>query len=162
MNRFIYKLGVLCTATVLLGFSLSSHSGQPTPGVPQTAALDRALTGYELIRIAPGEARRQIQTTGEVWLQPFGSNWRERPETRQRNTNPQLGGSETQEYFRTLLRNVPWVGNGAVKPIRTLGFTSCQRSEGTSTVAAHVATTAASYRDFLGDRFRCRCRGSSS
>jgi len=86
--------------------------------------------------------------TDEVWLQPFGSQWRERPESRVRRVEGQKRAGGTQEYYRTLLQNLPWVGAQAENPIRTLGLTSCYRGEGTTTVAAHVATTAASYGQY--------------
>lgn len=50
---------------------------------------------------------------------------------------------ELQTYYQTLLRNLPWPAVDDPH-IRTIGLTSSQRREGVSTVAAHLAISAAS------------------
>jgi len=50
---------------------------------------------------------------------------------------------EVREYYRTLLGCLPWGGSGSCSTLRTLGITSCARGEGVTTVAAHLAVTAA-------------------
>jgi Mrp family chromosome partitioning ATPase len=52
-----------------------------------------------------------------------------------------------QDYFRALLRNLPWPADGATRRITTLGITSCYRHEGVTTVAAHTALAATGSRD---------------
>ena len=86
-----------------------------------------------------------VAPSGEVWLQPFGSQWRQRESPQVQRIDGQNGADGTQNHYQTLLQNLPWAGAHAVKSIRTLGFTSCYRGEGTTTVAAHVAATAATY-----------------
>jgi Mrp family chromosome partitioning ATPase len=67
-------------------------------------------------------------------------------ETQAENRAPEWGPSEkVAEYCRCLLRRLAWSGNGAAEPIRTLGITSCYRGEGVSTLAVHLAATAACY-----------------
>jgi capsular exopolysaccharide synthesis family protein len=48
-----------------------------------------------------------------------------------------------QSYFQTLLRRIPWPSVAGRPQVSTLGVTSCTRGEGVSTVAANLATTAA-------------------
>jgi capsular exopolysaccharide synthesis family protein len=55
---------------------------------------------------------------------------------------------EAEEYYRTLLRQLDWPGNGSSRVLRTLGLTSCCGEEGVSTIAAHLAATAASWGDY--------------
>jgi len=55
-----------------------------------------------------------------------------------------LSDAKIQEYFRALLRRLPWPAAGPDVAVRTLGVTSSCRGEGVSTVAAQLAITAAS------------------
>jgi Mrp family chromosome partitioning ATPase len=52
-----------------------------------------------------------------------------------------------QDYFRALLRHLPWPADGATRPITTLGVTSCYRDEGVTTVAVNTALAAAGCRN---------------
>jgi len=52
--------------------------------------------------------------------------------------------SAVRGYYRTLLRGLDWPSNRSADSLQTLAITSCQRGEGVSTVAAHLAVTAAS------------------
>jgi len=52
---------------------------------------------------------------------------------------------EVCSRYETLLHRLSWPSDGS---LRTLGITSCRSGEGVSTIAAHLAVTAAS----LGDR----------
>ena len=56
-------------------------------------------------------------------------------------------GEEVREYYRTVLRQLPWLGSGSSDSLRTLGITSCYSGEGVSTVAAQLAVTAAASGD---------------
>ncbi|MBN1851694.1 MAG: CpsD/CapB family tyrosine-protein kinase [Pirellulales bacterium] len=52
--------------------------------------------------------------------------------------------SDVSLYCRELLRAIPWPQSGMASPDRALGITSVSRGEGASTIAAHLAATAAS------------------
>ena len=52
---------------------------------------------------------------------------------------------EVREYCEAILDHLPWPARESVQPLRTLGITSCYRGEGVSTIAAHLAATAASW-----------------
>jgi capsular exopolysaccharide synthesis family protein len=52
-------------------------------------------------------------------------------------------GAEVREHCQAVLDQCSWPGSE--HPVRTLGLTSCCRGEGVSTLAAHLAMTAASY-----------------
>jgi len=65
--------------------------------------------------------------------------------TADRKRSPTRCPSEkVQEYYRSLLCRLPGPGNGASRPLQTLGITSCCRGEGVSMVASQLAATAAS------------------
>ena len=55
------------------------------------------------------------------------------------------GAGKAAEYYRDLLRQLPWPGHNGSPPLRTLGVTSCLEGEGVSTLAAQVAVTAAAH-----------------
>jgi capsular exopolysaccharide synthesis family protein len=55
--------------------------------------------------------------------------------------------AEVRAHYETLLHRLPWPGGGLRGSPRTLGVSSCQGGEGVSTVAAHLAITAASLGD---------------
>ncbi len=66
--------------------------------------------------------------------------------------SPRLPHGDLGEYYRTVLRSLNWPTGADAEPrghddatevIRTLGVTSCARREGVSTIAAHLAATAA-------------------
>ncbi len=50
---------------------------------------------------------------------------------------------ELQQHYAALLHSLGWQSNGTNPCPRLIGITSCRRGEGVSTVAAHLATTAA-------------------
>jgi capsular exopolysaccharide synthesis family protein len=54
------------------------------------------------------------------------------------------GTGELQQYYLNLLQSLPLNCNAVLSPLITIGITSCYRGEGVSTVAAHLALTAAS------------------
>lgn len=56
--------------------------------------------------------------------------------------------TEVRQYYRTLLRQLDWPGNGSSRVLRTLGVTSCCGAEGVSTIAAQLAATAASWANY--------------
>jgi Mrp family chromosome partitioning ATPase len=59
-----------------------------------------------------------------------------------------------RDYYRGLLRRLDWPYGDSSRSLRTLGVTSCYGEEGVSTVAAHLAATAAAlgnYRVLLVD-----------
>ncbi len=56
--------------------------------------------------------------------------------------------SEVREYYRILLRRLDWPSGSSSRLLRTLGVTSCCSKEGVSTVAAHLAATAASWSEY--------------
>jgi Mrp family chromosome partitioning ATPase len=71
-------------------------------------------------------------------------------DVRRRAVSPPPEGflfEDRQDYFRALLRHLPWPADGATRPITTLGVTSCYRHEGVTTVAAHTALAAAGARN---------------
>jgi Mrp family chromosome partitioning ATPase len=49
------------------------------------------------------------------------------------------------DYCAALLRRLDWPGDNASSLLRTLGVTGCRVGEGVSSVAAHMALTAAEY-----------------
>ncbi len=55
--------------------------------------------------------------------------------------------SEVREHYETLLHRLPWPGTGSAGTPWTLGVSSCEGGEGVSTVAAHLAVTAALMSD---------------
>ena len=55
--------------------------------------------------------------------------------------------AEVRAHYEALLHRLPWPGAGSAGSPRTLGVSSCQGGEGVSTVAAHLAITAASLGD---------------
>ncbi len=55
---------------------------------------------------------------------------------------------EIQRHYEVLLHSLPWPTHTPGTGVRTLGITSCHSGEGVSTVAAHLATAAAT----LGER----------
>jgi capsular exopolysaccharide synthesis family protein len=54
---------------------------------------------------------------------------------------------ELRQHYETLLHRLPWPGTASAGALKTLGLSSCQSGEGVSTVAAHLAITAASMGD---------------
>ena len=50
---------------------------------------------------------------------------------------------EVQAHYEMLLHRLPWPSTGSTSAPRTLGVSSCEDGEGVSTVAAHLAVTAA-------------------
>jgi Mrp family chromosome partitioning ATPase len=49
-----------------------------------------------------------------------------------------------RDTIQTVLRRLNWPADGRAPAIRTVGVTSCHRGEGVSSIAAHLAVTAAS------------------
>jgi len=54
---------------------------------------------------------------------------------------------ELRQQYEALLHRLPWPAIGSTRAPKTLGLSSCQSGEGVSTVAAHLALTAAAMAD---------------
>lgn len=88
---------------------------------------------------ASGDAGREFATGAAVASPPE----RLRPVAERVRPLPQREGDEFQEYFQTLLRNLPWPSRGSARRLTTVGLTSCYRREGVSTIAVRTALAAA-------------------
>jgi protein-tyrosine kinase len=53
---------------------------------------------------------------------------------------------KVRKHWEDILDRLPWPCPGSARAVRSLGLTSCCRGEGVSTMAAHLAATAASYQ----------------
>jgi capsular exopolysaccharide synthesis family protein len=56
--------------------------------------------------------------------------------------------AEVRAHYERLLHRLPWPGPASAGGPRTLGVSSCHGGEGVSTVAMHLAVTAASLGDY--------------
>jgi Mrp family chromosome partitioning ATPase len=74
-------------------------------------------------------------------IKPASDNVAVRPRLRR----PRRGTGDVAEYYRDVLRQLPWPGHEGSSPVRTLGVTSCVEGEGVSTLAVQMAAAAASY-----------------